>query len=163
MNTLTRFLQLFSLGTWIGAILFFSAIVTPAAFSLFPGSQAGDLVNLTLGRLHLAGMVCGVVFLTATAAGAGGPAGLLRPAPMLVLLMVVLTFVSQFWVSGNMAALRAQAGGSLESLPAGDALRASFERLHRLSVRLEIGVLLAGIAAMVFASRTTAPALPPAP
>ena len=152
MSTLVRFLQFFSLGTWVGSILFFSAIVAPAAFTLFSSSQAGNLVNLTLGRLHLAGMVCGVVYLIATAAGARSAAVLLRPAPLLVLLMIVLTFISQFWVGGNMAALRAQMG-SLEAVPDGDALRASFDRLHRISVRLEAGVLLAGLAALLFTSR----------
>jgi hypothetical protein len=81
---------------------------------------------------------------------------LLRPAPLLVLLMIVLTFVSQFWVSGNMAALRTQMG-SLEVVPPGDALRASFDRLHRISVRLEVGVLLAGFAALFLTSRPPAP------
>jgi hypothetical protein len=157
MSTLVRFLQFFSLGTWIGGILFFSAIVAPAAFTLFSSEQAGSLVSLTLGRLHLAGMVCGVIYLIVTAAGARTPAALLRPAPLLVLLMIVLTFVSQFWVSGNMEAIRAQVGGPMDALRAGDPLRVSFDRLHRLSVRLEVGVLLAGIAAMVFTSRPPAP------
>ena len=156
MSTLVRFLQIFSLGTWVGSILFFSAILAPAAFAVFSSSQAGNLVSLTLGRLHLAGMVCGVVFLIATAAGARSPAALLRPAPLLVLLMIVLTFVSQYWVSGNMAALRAQMG-PLEAVPAGDALQASFNRLHSMSVRLEIGVLLAGLAALLLISRQPAP------
>jgi uncharacterized membrane protein len=153
MSTLVRFLQIFSLGTWVGGILFFSAIVAPAAFALFSSEQAGNLVNLTLGRLHLAGMVCGVIYLLATAVAAGNPAGLLRPAPLLVLAMIALTFISQFWVTGNIEALRAQAGGSLQSLPDGSAIRASFDRLHRLSVRLEVGVLLAGIAALLLTSR----------
>jgi len=156
MSTLLRFLQIFSLGTWVGGILFFGAILAPAAFALFSSSQAGNLVNLTLGRLHLAGMVCGAVYLAATAAGARSAAALLRPAPLLVLLMIVLTFISQFWVSGNIAALRAQ-GGPLESLPASDALRASFDRLHRISVRLEVAVLLAGLAALFLTSRTPSP------
>ena len=153
MSTLVRFLQCFSLGIWVGSILFFSAIVAPAAFTLFSSEQAGDLVNLTLGRLHLAGMVCGVIYLIVTAAGARTPAALLRPAPLLVLAMIVLTFVSQFWVSGNLAAIRAQVTGPMDALPAGSALRASFDRLHRLSVRLEVGVLLAGIAALFLISR----------
>jgi hypothetical protein len=157
MNTLVRFVQFLSLGTWIGSILFFGAIMAPAAFTLFSSEQAGNLVNLTLGRLHLTGMVCGVIYLIATAGGARTPAALLRPAPLLVLVMIALTFVSQFWVIGNMEALRAQAGGSLQSLPDGSAIRASFDRLHVISVRLESGVLLAGIAALLLASRPPAP------
>jgi hypothetical protein len=153
MNILVRFVQFFSLGAWLGSILFFGAIMAPAAFTLFSSEQAGNLVNLTLGRLHLAGMVCGVIYLIATAAGARTPAALLRPAALLVLVMIVLTFVSQFWVTGNMEALRAQAGGSLQSLPDGSAIRASFDRLHVLSVRLETGVLVAGLAALLLTSR----------
>jgi hypothetical protein len=42
-------------------------------------------------------------------------------------------------------------------LPAGDALRASFDRLHRISVRMEIGVLLAGLGALLLTSRRTGP------
>lgn len=156
MSTLIRFLQILSLGTWVGSILFFSAILAPAAFTLFSSSQAGNLVNLTLGRLHLAGLVCGAVYLVATVAGARSAVALLRPAPLLVLLMVALTFISQFWISGNMAALRAQIG-PLEALPASDALRVSFDRLHRISVRLEVAVLLAGLAALFLTSRTPSP------
>ena len=158
MNTLVRFLQFFALGTWIGAILFFSAIMTRAAFTVLTQQQAGNLVNLTLGQLHLAGMVCGVVYLIVTVAGARTPAALLRPAPLLVFAMIVLTFISQFWVIPNMEALRAQANGPLEALAAGDPLRASFDRLHALSVRLEVGVLIAGIIALLLNSRP-----PPAP
>jgi Domain of unknown function (DUF4149) len=153
MATLVRFAQFLSLGAWIGSILFFGAIMAPAAFTLFSSEQAGNLVNLTLGRLHLVGMVCGVVYLIVTAAGARTPAALLRPVPLLVLAMIATTFVSQFWVMGNMEALRAQAGGSLQSLPDGSAIRASFDRLHVLSVRLESGVLLAGIVALLLTSR----------
>jgi len=149
-----RFLQCFSLGTWIGSIFFFGAIMAPAAFTVFSSEQAGNLVNPDAsGRLHLAGMVCGVIYLIANAGGAGTPAALLRPAPLLVLVMIVLTFVSQFWVIGNMEALRAQAGGVAAGLPDGSAIRASFDRLHVISVRLESGVLLAGIAALLLTSR----------
>jgi hypothetical protein len=156
MTTVLRFVQFLSLGAWLGGILFFSAIVAPGAFTLFSSQQAGNLVNLTLGRLHLAGMVCGVVFLIATAVEARTPGALVRPAALLVLAMIVLTFISQFWVSGNMAALRAQAAGPLEALPAGDAVRAAFDRLHRLSVRLEVAVLLAGLVALFLQSRVPA-------
>ena len=34
MTTLFRFLQFFTLGVWIGSILYFGAIVAPAAFTV---------------------------------------------------------------------------------------------------------------------------------
>src|ERR1041385_4830370 len=100
MNTLWRSLQFFSLGTWLGGILYFAVIVAPAAFSVISNrDEAGALTGLALGRLHMLGLVAGVIFLVATALDARSAAALVRPAPLLVLLMMVLTFVSQFWVS----------------------------------------------------------------
>jgi hypothetical protein len=157
MTTLLRFAQFFTLGTWIGSILYFAAIAAPAAFTALANQdQAGALVGLTLGRLHLLGMVLGVIYLIATALLERTPAALLRPAPLLVLLMIVLTFVSQFWVTGTMEALRSQMG-SVAATPATNALRVSFDRLHRISVQLEIAVLVAGIAALALLSRKPAP------
>ena len=152
MTTVVRFLQFFTLGVWIGAIVYFAAIVAPAAFTVLTADQAGALVGLTLGRLHLMGIVAGVIYLLVTAIWARSAAALLRPAPLLVLIMVVLTFISQFWVSGTMDALRGQMG-SVSATPATDNLRASFDRLHRISVNLELAVLVAGVLALFFTSR----------
>ncbi len=156
MATLLRFLQFFALGTWVGSILYFGAVVAPAAFTLLTLDQAGALVGLTLGRLHLLGLVAGAVYLIATAAEARSVAALARRAPLLVVLMIALTFLSQFWVITTMDALRAQMG-SVAATPATSSLRASFDRLHTLSVRLEMGVLFSGIAALVLNSRKPAP------
>jgi Domain of unknown function (DUF4149) len=152
MATVVRFLQFLTLGTWMGAVLYFGAIVAPAAFSVLTQDQAGALVGLTLGRLHLMGIVAGLIYLLVTAIWARSAAALLRPASLLVLIMVVLTFISQFWVTGTMDALRAQMG-SVSATPATNQLRASFDRLHRLSVNLELAVLVAGLLALFFTSR----------
>jgi len=163
MSTLVRFLQFFSLGFWIGSILYFGAIVAPSAFTLLTADQAGGLVGVTLGRLHLAGILAGAIYLVATAAGERSPAALVRPAPLLVVAMIALTFVSQFWVTGTMEGLRAQMG-SVSATPATSALRVSFDRLHVLSVRLEGIVLLCGLAVMALTSRLpAAAAAKPAP
>jgi uncharacterized membrane protein len=156
MSTLLRFLQFLSLGTWIGSILFFAAIVAPAAFTvLSDADQAGAIVGLSLGRLHLLGLVAGAIYLIATAVAGHSAKALLRPAPLLVLLMMALTFLSQFWVIGTMDALRAQMG-SVSATPVTNALRARFDRLHTVSVRLEMGVLVAGLIALALTSRRPA-------
>src|SRR5580700_7896215 len=152
MSTLVRFLQFLTLGTWVGSILYFGAIVAPAAFSVLTQDQAGALVGLTLGRLYLLGIVAGVIYLLVTAIWARSAAALLRPASLLVVTMVVLTFISQYWVSGTMDALRGQMG-SVAATPATNELRASFDRLHRISVNLEMVVLAAGLLALFFTSR----------
>jgi hypothetical protein len=157
MTTLVRFLQFLTLGTWIGSVLYFGAIVAPAAFSVLTLDQAGSLVGITLGRLHLMGIVAGVIYLLVTALAARSAAALLRPASLLVIIMLVLTFVSQYWVSETMNALRGQMG-SVAATPATSELRASFDRLHGISVRLEMAVLIAGLLALAFTSRVPKPA-----
>jgi hypothetical protein len=157
ISTLLRFLQFFSLGTWVGSIVFFGAVVAPGAFTVLSNKdQAGALVGLVLGRLHLAGMVAGVVYLVVTAVAERSPAALVRPAPLLVVAMIVLTFISQFWVTGTMEALRSQMG-SVDATPATNALRMSFDRLHVISVRLEMAVMACGIVALVLLSRKPTP------
>ncbi|HEX2714869.1 MAG TPA: hypothetical protein VHM88_21995, partial [Candidatus Acidoferrales bacterium] len=69
-----------------------------------------------------------------------------------IVLMIALTVVSQHAVSPKIAALRVQMG-SVEATAPDSPLRLEFNRLHRVSVLLESGVLLAGIAAMYLMTR----------
>jgi len=57
--------------------------------------------------------------------------------------------LSQHWVSPKMAALRVQMG-SIQATAADNPLLEEFSRLHRISVSLESGVLLARIGSFVF-------------
>jgi len=66
--------------------------------------------------------------------------------------MIGLTVASQVAVSPRMAILRVQMG-SIEATAEGSPLLAEFRRLHRISVLLESGVLLAGVAAFYFMVR----------
>jgi hypothetical protein len=100
--------------------------------------------------MHLLGVVCGIAILLARLLRARTFASLATPVALCVVLMILLTVVSQQAVSPKMAALRVQMG-SIQAFQAaaGDSpLLAEFSRLHRISVSLESGVLLAGLAAM---------------
>src|ERR1700722_15204537 len=98
--SICRFLRVFALGTWVGAIIFFVVGVAPVAFAVL-GSRddAGALVRVSLGRLHTLGLICAVVFVVASLAAAGSVSGavsaLARPAVLGVILMAALTFTSQ--------------------------------------------------------------------
>jgi uncharacterized membrane protein len=156
MSTLLRYLEFLSLGVWVGGIVFLSFVVAPGAFAtLGSRDQAGAVVGMALGRLHLLGLVAGIVFLVARIALAKSLSALGSAAALLVVLMLVLTIVSQYSVSPRMANLRAEMG-SVERTPAESPLRTEFDRLHHWSVRLEAGVLLAGLAALLFAIREKA-------
>jgi uncharacterized membrane protein len=156
MTGFFRFLQIFSLGTWLGAIIFLSFVLAPAAFGLLSSrDQAGMLVGFSLERLHVIGIIAGIIYLLATAAlgllarSTSAPpfAALARPAVLIVILMILLTAASNWGVSPRLRALRQQMG-SVDATPPENPLRAQFDRLHQMSVRLEGAVLLLGLAAL---------------
>ena len=153
MAATLRFLQFLSLGTWIGSIVYMSFVIAPGAFSILPSRDlAGAMVNYSLASLHTIGIVAGVIYLLARAASEKSLAALAEPAALLVLLMIVLTMVSQFGVSPRMAALRVQMG-SVDATAAESPLRVAFNRLHQVSVWLESAVLLSGLVALFLTAR----------
>jgi hypothetical protein len=136
------------LSLWLGSDVFLSLVVAPGAFSVLASrDQAGAMVGFALGRMHAGGMICGIAVLAAILLRTKRFASLTGPPALCVVGMMVLTVVSQHFVSPKMTALRVQMG-SIQSTQPGDRLLAEFGRLHRVSISLESGVLLAGIAAL---------------
>ena len=153
MSTVLRAAEFLSLSIWLGSVVFLSFIVAPGAFSLLGSrDQAGALVALVLGRMHFLGISAGLIFLAARLLRAKTFASLIAPAALAVVLMLLLTFVSQMGVSARMARLKAGMG-SVERTPIENPLRVEFDKLHRVSVWLETFVLLSGIAALILLVR----------
>ena len=151
MSTILRYLEFLSLGTWVGSIVFLSFVVAPGAFALFSRDQAGALVGLALGRLHILGLICGVVYLAAHVAVARSLPAFVELAAVAIILMLALTLVSQYWVSPGLAGLRAEMKsqfGSVDATPQDNPLRAAFGRLHGVSTVLELVILLLGLGAL---------------
>jgi uncharacterized membrane protein len=148
MQTIFRTIEFLSLGLWLGADAFLSFVVAPGAFAVL-GSRdvAGLMVGYSLSRLHFAGILLGLIFLAARLARTQSFASLFNVVALCVMLMVVLTAVSQFTVSKRMAALRMQMV-SVQNTPENDPSRAEFAKLHHLSVFFEGSVLLLGLAGM---------------
>jgi hypothetical protein len=157
MATILRFIQLFSLGTWTGSILFLTLIVAPGAFATLPTRElAGSVVGMALTRLHFLGYIAGVFFLGALLIEARNVTALGRPAAVLVIVMLLLTVVSQHAITPRIASLRGQMSaehGSLDTTPKDHPLRLQFGKLHGLSTLLELTVLLLGLAALFLALR----------
>jgi uncharacterized membrane protein len=154
--TILRSLEFLALGIWLGSDVFLSFVVAPGAFSVLASrNEAGAIVGYSLTRMHWMGVICGVLILLFRLVRARSVASLASPAALCVVLMVLLTVVSQLTVSPSMAALRVQMG-SIQATAADSPLLAEFSRLHRISVSLECGVLLAGFAALyLFVSETS--------
>jgi hypothetical protein len=157
MTSVLRFVQVFALGTWLGSIFYFSAAVAPGAFRVLPSQDlAGLLVEFTLRRLHTVGVIAGLLFLIASAAMAlssmGAGKRLILPV-VGVVIMVILTIVSQQIVIRRMNVLRGQMGSVIET-PKDNPLRVEFDRLHGVSVRLEGATLLIGVVSLFLTVRT---------
>ncbi|MGC2528089.1 MAG: DUF4149 domain-containing protein [Candidatus Acidiferrum sp.] len=148
MSSVLRTIEFLWVSLWLGSDVFLSFVVAPGAFGILASrDQAGAMVGYSLTRMHLGGIALGIVFLLARLARTRTFASFTTPAAICVALMIVLTAISQYTVSSRMAVLRVQMG-SIQATAADSPLLAEFSRLHLVSVSLESGVLLAGIAAM---------------
>src|SRR5258708_3557012 len=159
-----RFLMLLSLVVWLGGLIFFAFVLAPTAFSpgLLPTRHlAGSIVSRSLDRLHYIAIVSGIVFLITSMLYSWMASGNARPLAarhVLIVLMLLLTVISQFAISPKMHAIRAEAGvidGGIDNVPPGNPLRMEFDRLHMWSEKFEVAVLLLGLVALY----TTAQAL----
>jgi hypothetical protein len=162
MTSILRFLQFLALGIWLGGIVFLSFVEAPGVFSILASrEQAGSIVGYSLTRLHYIGIAAAIIYVCAALALERSSKVLVQPATLLVVLMLVLTLVSEFGVRPRMAVLRAQmdsadtavAAGSVPASTTPDSARGKFDRLHRASVQLEGATLLVGLVALFLSSR----------
>jgi hypothetical protein len=148
MPTLLRTIEFLGLSLWLGSDVFLSFVVAPGAFRIVASrDSAGAMVGYGLWWMHMIGVVCGITLLVARLVRTRTFVSLAAPAALCVVVMIGLTVVSQHAVSPKMAGLRVQMG-SIQMTAADSPLLAEFSRLHRISVSLESGVLLAGLVAM---------------
>jgi uncharacterized membrane protein len=144
-----RFLMLLSLVVWIGGIIFFS-VLAPTAFQVLPARLlAGTLVGNLLTKLHWIAIGSGVVYLISSLAYSrltDGTAHVFAMRHVLICGMLALTLFSQFWITPRMITLRAQVANFDTAATLNDAARVQFDALHAWSTRVEVTVLLLGLA-----------------
>jgi hypothetical protein len=170
MRTLFHSIVYLSLGLWLGALVFFGAVVAPIAFTELPPlfanqaqgiHAAGMVVGGSLIRLHWMGLLLGVVFLAATLFSRAHFRSII-PQAVLVVAMLLLTAYSQFSIIPRMDTARDSVGGNIDAVAADNPGREIFDHLHQLSVRVETVVLLCGIGALVMTAHLARrEALPP--
>jgi hypothetical protein len=153
MKTLFRSLLYLALMVWLGAEVFFPIVAAIAFMTLRPDTHAaGMIVRQLLTILHGMGLVSGMV---ATALLALAPAwGIYKPravlAPMaLLLIMVCLTFYSQFGIIPAMERDRIAVGGAIQTADALNPTTVHFNKLHDRSEHVEEAILLLGLATVV--------------
>jgi len=157
MQTFLRAVEFLTISLWLGSDAFLSFVVAPGAFTLLGNRDAaGMLVGFSLARLHFAGIFLGLIFLLARLARTRDFASFTTAAALTVVLMVMLTALSQITVSNRMENLKRQMV-SVQNTPESDPLRVEFNRLHHVSVAYETAVLVLGFVAMVLLVRESVP------
>jgi hypothetical protein len=145
------------LGLWLGALVFFGAVLAPVAFSQLPPlfatpaagiHAAGTIVGGSLLRLHWIGLFCGLIFLVVSVVARAHYRTII-PQAVLVLVMLLLTAYSQFSIIPRMDTARESVGGNVEAVAANNPGRQIFDRLHQRSVHVEGLILLCGMGALV--------------
>ncbi len=153
--TFLRFLILFSLAIWLGALIFFP-ILAQTSFSVLPSTHlAGLVVRNYLVKLHCMAFASGLVFLPSSSIYNRIVFGRTRAfglSHILVIIMLALTAISQFRIIPRMDALRSSAE-EIGSLATDNPLRQQFDSLHAWSTRLEETVLLLGLIVLYSTSR----------
>ncbi len=144
-------------GMWLGAAVYFSAIVAPSAFAVLrsyqsfnAGEIAGAIVNRNLAAINLSGFVIGVVLFVT---------GFIRfrkvPLPSFLIEMVGVTVLSVATAVGNwiiapkLRSLRLTLQVPIDQLAVTDPRRISFDKLHAYSVKALSVAMIAALLGLV--------------
>jgi hypothetical protein len=143
---------------WVGGLAVLGSIAAPALFEVVGASGTGGraLAGAAFGeifaRFHTATYVCAAVIIASLATRAVlGP----RPRHFSIRMFISTVMVAASAWSGLVLIPRIQdaqrtLGSSPSALPAGDARRAEFDRLHGMSTSLQLVPLLGGLALIFF-------------
>lgn len=143
---LISFIETSLLTLWLGAAVFFAAVVAPAAFAVLPTpAAAGILVGRLLPPLFGSGVAVGLAILAIELCWRRAGSGLCGSAAGI---MVATCAIAQFVIGGQIDRLRTVAGRPVATLGRDDPRRVAFGRLHALSVAaLGAAMIAAGAAA----------------
>ena len=147
-----RYVYVLALVVWLGGMTIAGLVVAPVTVAVLEGWNpatgrvlAGDVFGAVLARLSVIGYVAGgVMFGVLTILRLLGP----RPRSYgirvaLIFAMVALTLYADRVAAPRIDELQAQVSGPMNQLPASDARRVEFDRLHSLSTSLTIAAMLA--------------------
>jgi uncharacterized membrane protein len=136
---IATFFYLLCLGSWIGSIVFFSFFTAPIVFSRLPVAEAGKVVSGIFPFYYALGYGTGTIALALTIyfARIGERRSLWVVTAVLLAVSLCLTLYAGVIVRPRTTAFR-----TVVEDPNPDPIRkAEFDQLHKLSVRLNGGVL----------------------
>ena len=157
------------LSVWLGAAVYFSAVVAPAAFSVLRSFElsnaseiAGSIVTRSLSVVNVGGFIVGVILLLTlflTRSGSGRISFVIEAIS--VSLLTIATGVGHWVIAARMLALRAAMELPIDQVPASDARRLEFNSLHGYSVNALSLAMIAALVAIVLIARNIHPQITP--
>jgi hypothetical protein len=140
-----RYLYLLALSVWLGGMVVLGALVAPVTFSSLEAADpasgrllAGTAFAAVIARFHYLAYGAGAILVATLAVTA-----LRRPRPRssmvrlgLAALMLAVSLYSGLVVLSEIDTIQQDVGGLPSILPAGDARRVRFDRLHERSTQL---------------------------
>lgn len=156
------------LAAWLGAAIYFSAIVAPSvfgvlrSFSLTNANEiAGTIVTRTLSVVNTSGFVLGLLLLITAFAlkkNYGRRSLIFQMASLVV--VAIATGLGEWVIAARMRGLRAAMHGQIDQIALNDPNRVAFAALHGYSVAaLSVAMISAALAIvlMVLARQKASP------
>jgi hypothetical protein len=145
MSFLLQWFYLLALAIWVGSIVFFSFFTTPTLFTQLPREMASQIITVIFPRYYALGYACGAVLLLTSLI----EAALMRQWPLIRLALVALMLGSTLYAGmvlrPEVHELKIQMKTVEEGTDLGIRLKGKFDRAHRLSVILNMVVLISGL------------------
>jgi hypothetical protein len=139
-----------ALTAWVGSILFFSFGIAPLIFKVLDPQSAARFLRALFPRYYAWGAITGAIALPASVAGPLCVSELRGPGVAIRATLILACILVMFY-GGNTLAPAINAARD-----AGEAGKAQFTRLHRLSVQLNGAVMVVGTGLLIaFAVRPT--------
>jgi hypothetical protein len=147
--------RLLLLGLWLGAAIFFSAVVAPATFAVLrayqianAGEVAGTIVNRCLAVVNMSGFIFALGLLLSTLLLNRG----IRPFILELILLAVVavaTSIGQWVIAARLHSLRVTLAVPVDQLATTDPRRIEFNSLHSYSVIALSVAMIAGLLAFL--------------
>jgi hypothetical protein len=149
------------LAAWVGAALFFGAVVAPAAFGVLrsfglsnANEIAGSIVTRSLSVVNIAGFVIALILLITLILRRNYASRLSFIVECICLGVIALTTAVGHWfIAARMRALRAAMVLPIDQIAADDPRRIAFNSLHGYSVNVLSLAMIAALVAMILIAR----------
>ena len=168
MTSIVRCLRLLLLGLWLGAAVFFGAVVAPTVFGVLRGVQlpnanelAGMMITRILASINRGGFEISLFLIVTGYFLSKNKSRLVRFAEMISLaIMAIMTGVNHWIISARMQALRTAMQAPIDQIASSDPRRVAFDALHGYSVTAMGIAIVAGLMAFLIIARPKALARP---